>query len=49
MIGGVDADNEASLRFHARLGFERVAHLKEVGFKFGRYLDLVLVQRSVVP
>ena len=45
MIGGIDAANAASLRFHERLGFERVAHLKEVGFKFGRYLDLVFVQR----
>jgi len=31
MIGGVDAGNEASLRFHERLGFERVAHLHQVG------------------
>jgi L-amino acid N-acyltransferase YncA len=45
MIGGVDADNEASLRFHERLGFERVAHLRQVGFKFGRWLDLVFLQR----
>ena len=45
MIGGVDAQNEGSLRFHERLGFERVAHFREVGFKFGRWLDLVFVQR----
>jgi phosphinothricin acetyltransferase len=45
MIGGVDADNEASLRFHERLGFVRAARLHEVGFKFGRWLDLVFVQR----
>jgi len=45
MIGGVDADNEASLRFHERLGFVRAAHLRQVGFKFGRWLDLVFVQR----
>ena len=44
MIGGIDADNLASLRFHERLGFERVAHFKEVGFKFGRFLDLIFVQ-----
>lgn len=47
MIGGIDADNVASLRFHERLGFERVAHFKEVGFKFGRFLDLVFVQCSI--
>ncbi|HET7220244.1 MAG TPA: GNAT family N-acetyltransferase [Vicinamibacterales bacterium] len=45
MIGGVDAQNEGSLRFHERLGFARVAHFREVGFKFGRWLDLVFVQR----
>lgn len=45
MLGAVDAANEASLRFHERLGFERVAHFREVGRKFGRWLDLVFVQR----
>ena len=45
MVGGVDADNEASLRFHERLGFVRAARLQQVGFKFGRWLDLVFVQR----
>jgi L-amino acid N-acyltransferase YncA len=47
MIGGIDAENLASLRFHERLGFERVAHFKEVGFKFGRFLDLVFVQLMI--
>jgi L-amino acid N-acyltransferase YncA len=47
MIGGIDAENTASLRFHERLGFERVAHFKEVGFKFGRFLDLVFVQLRI--
>jgi L-amino acid N-acyltransferase len=45
MIAGVDAENAPSLRFHERLGFERVAHFREVGFKFGRWLDLVFLQR----
>ena len=45
MIGAIDADNQVSLRMHARLGFVRVAHMREVGRKFGRWLDLVLVQR----
>jgi len=45
MIGGIDATNVASLRMHERLGFDRVAHLHEVGHKFGRWLDLILVQR----
>jgi phosphinothricin acetyltransferase len=47
MVAGVDADNAGSIRFHARLGFERVAHFREVGFKFGRFLDLVFLQRRL--
>jgi phosphinothricin acetyltransferase len=45
MIGRVDAANDASIRFHERLGFQRVAHFREVGHKFGRWLDLVFMQR----
>lgn len=45
MVGGVDAANHGSLRMHERLGFERVAHFREVGHKFGRWLDLVFLQR----
>ncbi len=37
----------ASQRFHERLGFARVAHFREVGFKFGRWLDLVFLQRRL--
>ena len=44
MMAGVDADNAGSIRFHERLGFERVGRLREVGFKFGRRLDLVFLQ-----
>ena len=47
MMAGVDADNAGSIRFHERLGFERVGHLREVGFKFGRRLDLVFLQRML--
>jgi L-amino acid N-acyltransferase YncA len=44
MIAGIDADNRPSLRLHARFGFARVAHFKEVGFKFDRWLDLVFME-----
>ncbi|HEY0766321.1 MAG TPA: GNAT family N-acetyltransferase [Steroidobacteraceae bacterium] len=47
MIGGVDADNAASIRFHERLGFEQAGHLREVGYKFDRWLDLVFLQRRI--
>ena len=45
MIGAIDAENEDSIRFHERMGFTEVARLPETGFKFGRWLDLVLMQR----
>src|SRR5262249_38246501 len=44
MIAGVDAANDASIRFHERLGFEKSGHLREVGHKFDRWLDLVFLQ-----
>jgi len=49
MIAGIDADNSASIRLHERLGFARVAHFRQVGFKFGRWLDLVFLQRYLDP
>ncbi|MCA3631577.1 MAG: N-acetyltransferase [Methylobacterium sp.] len=45
MIGGIDAENAASIAMHQRLGFARVAHFREVGRKFDRWLDLVFMQR----
>jgi L-amino acid N-acyltransferase len=47
MIAGVDAANTASIRFHERLGFERAGCLREVGYKFDRWLDLVFLQRRI--
>jgi L-amino acid N-acyltransferase YncA len=44
IIAAIDAANEASVRLHARFGFEKVAHLKQVGFKFGRWLDVVYME-----
>jgi L-amino acid N-acyltransferase len=44
MIAAVDGANEPSIRFHERLGFSQVAYLSEVGEKFGRWQDLVLLQ-----
>ena len=47
MIAGVDADNAGSIRLHERLGFTQAGRLHEVGYKFGRWLDLVFLQRSI--
>ena len=44
IVGIIDAEQPASVALHEALGFKTVAHLKEVGFKFGRWLDVVYVQ-----
>ena len=47
MVAGVDAGNAASIRFHEGLGFTRTGCLREVGYKFDRWLDLVFLQREI--
>ena len=44
IIASIDHTNEASLRLHISVGFIEVAHFKEVGYKFGRWLDLKFLQ-----
>ena len=44
MIGGIDAANKESIALHERLGFKHVGTLPQVGFKFGRWLDLTFYQ-----
>jgi L-amino acid N-acyltransferase YncA len=44
MVAAIDATNEDSIRFHQRLGFTEVGRLPQVGAKFGRWLDLVLLE-----
>lgn len=45
IIAGIDATNEPSLRLHAAFGFEKVGHFRQVGFKFGRWLDVAYLER----
>ncbi len=40
IIAGVALPNEASIRLHERFGFEKVAHFREVGFKFNKWIDV---------
>ena len=47
MVAGIDATNEASLALHRKAGFEPVAHFREVGWKFERWLDLVFMERML--
>lgn len=49
MIAGIDAANAGSIRFHERLGFETAGCLRQVGWKFGRWLDLLFMQRVLTP
>ena len=44
IIAGIDADQKASIILHDRFGFKKVGCLKQVGFKFGRWLDVVYME-----
>ena len=47
VIGG--SDTVPSIRLHERLGFVRTGILSGIGFKFGRWVDTVLMQRALGP
>ena len=40
LIAGIALPNEASIRLHEKFGFEKVAHFREVGFKFRKWIDV---------
>jgi L-amino acid N-acyltransferase YncA len=40
VIGGIALPNEASIAFHVKHGFEKIAHFREVGYKFGKWIDV---------
>ena len=45
LIGGISLPNPASVALHEKLGYEKVAHFKEVGNKFGEFVDVGYWQR----
>ena len=47
IIGGIEAQNHASIRLHAALGYTQAACLHQVGWKFERWLDLVLMEKQL--
>ena len=49
LIASIEATNEASIRLHNHFGFTEVACFKEVGWKFGRWLDLKFLQLILKP
>ncbi len=44
IIAGIDADQAASVGLHAQFEFQKVGQLKQVGFKFGRWLDVIYME-----
>lgn len=49
IIAAIEAEQPASLALHARFQFEPVGHLRQVGFKFGRWLDLIYLELLLNP
>jgi phosphinothricin acetyltransferase len=48
MVAAVAGENAGGVGFHARLGYREVGRMPEVGFKFGRLMDLILMQKHLV-
>lgn len=49
MIGYIDSSNMASIKLHEAFGFSQAGYLSSVGFKYGRWTDSVVMQRSLGP
>ncbi|MNE71225.1 N-acyltransferase YncA [compost metagenome] len=47
LIGAIEAENDASIRLHEKLGFRHVGRFSEVGIKFGRWLDLTCMELRI--
>lgn len=47
IVAGIDATNDISIALHKQFGFVEVAHFKEVGYKFDRWLDLKFLELIV--
>jgi len=44
LVAGIDANNEVSIRLHRHFGFTEAGLFKQVGYKFGKWLDLFFMQ-----
>ncbi len=47
LVAGISSENPAAIAFHARVGFAEVGRMPQVGCKWGRRLDLVLMQKII--
>ena len=48
IVAGIEASNEASIALHKKFGFTEVAHFKEIGYKFDRWMDLKFLE-LIIP
>ncbi|HTB33135.1 MAG TPA: GNAT family N-acetyltransferase [Bacteroidia bacterium] len=44
IIAGIDSDNVSSIKLHNQFHFKEVGHFKQVGYKFGKWLDLIFME-----
>ena len=49
LVGGIDAANQGSIALHEKLGFVEVGRMGRVGFKFGRWLGTIYLQKQLHP
>jgi phosphinothricin acetyltransferase len=49
IIAGIDGEQNGSVALHAKFRFEKVGHLTKVGFKFGRWLDVIYMELILAP
>jgi phosphinothricin acetyltransferase len=47
IIAGIDGGQAASVALHSKFNFEKVGHLKNVGFKFGSWLDVIYMELNL--
>jgi L-amino acid N-acyltransferase YncA len=47
MIGYIDSSNQPSIKLHEAFGFKQSGYLSDIGFKFGKWTDCVIMQRSL--
>lgn len=49
IIAGIDGEQAASVALHTKFHFEKAGHLRQVGFKFGRWLDVMYMELNLSP
>jgi L-amino acid N-acyltransferase len=48
ILSRITEGNEASIRIHAKVGYQTIGVMKEVGFKFGKFLDVTIMQKMLI-